>query len=224
VPSRAGEHRRRVERLVSDETIARLPELDVEELTRAVEVLSAEEEKVSTHRRTVQRVVDRAPWRAGPPLPGRHRPGVAAPRVISSISSKGSSPAGSGPIGTAMELNRVLIVDDDPAISGSSPPLLDLDEYGLLEAADGQAALEVVKVERPDLVILDLTMPRLDGLRACAALRSDPELAGTRVLVLTGRDQPDDRAAARDAGADAYLVKPFSSLALLDAVKRLTDG
>ena len=65
---------------------------------------------------------------------------------------------------------------------------------------------------------------RLDGLRARAALRSDPELAGTRVLVLTGRDQPDDRAAARDAGADAYLVKPFSSLALLDAVKRLTEG
>ena len=58
VPSRAGEHRRRVERLVSDETIARLPELDVEELTRAVEVLAAEEEKVSTHRRAVQRVVD----------------------------------------------------------------------------------------------------------------------------------------------------------------------
>ena len=79
-------------------------------------------------------------------------------------------------------------------------------------------------VERLDLVILDLTMPRLDGLGTWAALRSDPELAGTRVLVLTGRDQPDDRAAARDAGADAYLVKPFSSLALLDAVKRLTDG
>ena len=58
VPSRAGEHRRRVERLVSDETIARLPELDVEELTRAVEVLAAEEEKVSTHRRAVQRAVD----------------------------------------------------------------------------------------------------------------------------------------------------------------------
>ena len=58
----------------------------------------------------------------------------------------------------------------------------------------------------------------------CAALRPDPELAGTRVLVLTGRDQPDDRAAARDAGADACLVKPFSSLALVEAVKRLTDG
>ena len=116
-----------------------------------------------------------------------------------------------------MELNRVLIVDDDPAIWRVVSALLDLDEYGLLEAADGQAALEVVKVERPDLVILDLTMPRLDGLRACQALRSDPELAGTRVLVLTGRDQPDDRAAARDAGADAYLVKPFSSLALPDA-------
>ena len=119
-----------------------------------------------------------------------------------------------------MELNRVLIVDDDPAIRRVVSALLDLDEYGLLEAADGQAALEVVRVERPDLVILDLTMPRLDGLGACAALRSDPELAGTRVLVLTGRDQPDDRAAARDA----YLVKPFSSLALLEAVKRLTDG
>jgi hypothetical protein len=58
VPSRAGEHRRRVERLVSDETIARLPELDVEELTRTVEVLGREEEQVSTHRRAVQRVVD----------------------------------------------------------------------------------------------------------------------------------------------------------------------
>jgi hypothetical protein len=58
VPSRAGEHRRRVERLVSDETIARLPELDVEELTRAVEVLAREEEQVSANRRAVQRVVD----------------------------------------------------------------------------------------------------------------------------------------------------------------------
>jgi CheY-like chemotaxis protein len=123
-----------------------------------------------------------------------------------------------------MELNRVLIVDDDPAIRRVVSALLDLDEYGLLEAADGQAALEVVRDERPDLFILDLTMPRLDGLRACQALRSDPELAGTRVLVLTGRDQPDDRTAARDAGTDAYLVKPFSSLALLEAVKRLTDG
>jgi CheY-like chemotaxis protein len=66
-----------------------------------------------------------------------------------------------------MELNRVLIVDDDPAIRRVVSALLDLDEYGLLEAAEGQAALEVVKVERPDLVILDLTMPRLDGLRAC---------------------------------------------------------
>jgi hypothetical protein len=58
VPSRAGEHRRGVERLVSDETVGRLPELDVEELTRAVEVLAREEERVSTHRRAVQRVVD----------------------------------------------------------------------------------------------------------------------------------------------------------------------
>ncbi|MDF2739802.1 MAG: chemotaxis protein CheY [Actinomycetia bacterium] len=118
----------------------------------------------------------------------------------------------------------MLIVDDDPAIRRVVSALLDLDEYGLLEAADGQAALEMVRDERPDLVILDLTMRRLDGLRACQALRSDPELAGTRALVLTGRDQPDDRAAARDPGADAYLVKPFSSLALLEAVKRLTDG
>jgi CheY-like chemotaxis protein len=196
VPSRAGEHRRRVERLVSDETIARLPELDVEEVTRAVEVLGG-----------------RGGEGLDPPA-GRPAGGRRAPR--------GAGPP--GPMHTSMELNRVLIVDDDPAIRRVVSALLDLDEYGLLEAADGQAALEVVRDERPDLVILDLTMPRLDGLGTCQALRSDPELAGTRVLVLTGRDQPDDRAAARDAGADAYLVKPFSSLALLDAVKRLTDG
>jgi CheY-like chemotaxis protein len=123
-----------------------------------------------------------------------------------------------------MELSRVLVVDDDPAIRRVVCALLDLDEYGVLEAADGLSALELVRLERPNLVILDLTMPRLDGLRACRALRSDPELAGTRVLVLTGRDLPDDWAAARDAGADAYIVKPFSSLALLDAVRRLVAG
>ena len=123
-----------------------------------------------------------------------------------------------------MELSRVLVVDDDPAIRRVVCALLDLDEYGVLEAADGLTALELVRLERPNLVILDLTMPRLDGLRACRALRSDPELAGTRVLVLTGRDLPDDWAAARDAGADAYIVKPFSSLALLDAVRRLVGG
>jgi two-component system response regulator MprA len=120
-----------------------------------------------------------------------------------------------------MDVNRVLVVDDDPATRRVVCALLDLDEYGLPEAPDGLAALELVRVERPDLVILDLTTPRLDGLRACQALRADPELAATRVLVLTGRDQPDDRAAARDAGADAYLVKPFSSLQLLAAVRRL---
>jgi CheY-like chemotaxis protein len=123
-----------------------------------------------------------------------------------------------------MELSRVLVVDDDPAIRRVVCALLDLEEYGLLEAADGLTALELVRLERPDLVILDLTMPRLDGLRACRALRSDPELAGTRVLLLTGRDLPDAWAAARDAGADAYIVKPFSSLALLDAVRRLVAG
>ena len=123
-----------------------------------------------------------------------------------------------------MEVNRVLVVDDDPATRRVVCALLDLDEFGLLEATDGLAALDLVRAERPDLVILDLTMPRLDGLRACQALRSDPELAGTRVLVLTGRDLPDDRVAARDAGADAYLVKPFSSLQLLDAVRRLVDA
>src|SRR4029450_3619108 len=81
--------------------------------------------------------------------PGRHRPGVAAPRVISSISSKSSSPADSGPMGTPMELNRVLIVDDDPAIRRVVSALLDLDEYGLLEAAAGHAALEGVTGARP---------------------------------------------------------------------------
>jgi hypothetical protein len=73
VPSRAGEHQRRVERLVSDETIARLPELDVEELTMAVELLAREEERVSTHRRAVQRVVDVL----GGELARRYRDGTA---------------------------------------------------------------------------------------------------------------------------------------------------
>jgi CheY-like chemotaxis protein len=125
---------------------------------------------------------------------------------------------------TPTEVNRVLVVDDDPATRRVVCAVLDLEQYRLLEAADGLAALELARSKRPDLVILDLTMPRLDGLRTCRALRSDPALAGTRVLVLTGRDLAEGGQKARDAGADAYMVKPFSSLALLDAVRRLVDG
>jgi CheY-like chemotaxis protein len=77
---------------------------------------------------------------------------------------------------------------------------------------------------QPDVVILDVTMPAVSGLDLCRAIRGDPHLAATPVIVLTGRGLPEDRTAAAGAGADRFFAKPFSPRALLDAVDDLAGG
>ncbi len=121
-------------------------------------------------------------------------------------------------------LKRVLVADGDPAARRLLCTLLGLDKLGLLEARDGVDALAVARFERPEVAVLDLAPPPLGGLDVCRALRADAELASIKVVILSERDQPADRAAADIAGADAYLAKPYSPLALLDVVQRLSWG
>ena len=126
-------------------------------------------------------------------------------------------------MGTPMELNRVLIVDDDPAIRRVVSALLDLDEYGLLEAADGQAALEVVRDERPDLVILDLNLPKLSGHEVLQQMRANPELRRIPVAILTTSAAEKDVVKGYDLGANCYLTKPVDVEQFVHVVQSIED-
>jgi two-component system response regulator MprA len=114
---------------------------------------------------------------------------------------------------------RILIVDDEPAVRESLSSSLEFEGYRVAEAADGAMALERVQADRPDLVVLDVLMPRMDGLTTCRRLRA---LGATMpVLMLTARDMVGDRVTGLDAGADDYLAKPFELDELLARVRAL---
>ncbi|HEY4097438.1 MAG TPA: response regulator transcription factor, partial [Baekduia sp.] len=120
---------------------------------------------------------------------------------------------------------RVLVVDDEMAVRTSLHRALNLERYDVDLAVDGRDALERIAGARYDAVVLDVSMPVLDGLEACRRMRA----AGDRtpVLMLTARDSVDDRVAGLDAGADDYLVKPFALRELqarLRALLRRVDG
>jgi two-component system chemotaxis response regulator CheY len=116
----------------------------------------------------------------------------------------------------------VLIVDDDPLIRQLiATTLEDVAGFELHEAEDGEQALEVAGRETPELVFLDIQMPKLDGIEACRRLRAEPTTAEATIVMLTasGGDAPEREAAS--AGADLYLTKPFSPLELLSLVDSL---
>lgn len=117
------------------------------------------------------------------------------------------------------EAARVLVVDDEPALREALQSSLEFEGYRVGLASDGQAALEILEREPYELVLLDVMMPRLDGLTTCRRLRA----AGNHVpvLMLTARDAVGDRVSGLDAGADDYLVKPFELDELLARVRAL---
>src|ERR1035437_5088463 len=118
-----------------------------------------------------------------------------------------------------VEQARILIVDDEPAVQSALSRALTLEHYEVAQAADGYEALERLGAAPYEAVILDVAMPRMDGLEVCRRLR----LAGdsTPVLMLTARGEIDDRVAGLDAGADDYLAKPFALRELLARVRAL---
>jgi len=115
----------------------------------------------------------------------------------------------------------ILIADDEPAIVDLVRFTLEDQHVQILAAADGAAAVELARRARPDVVLLDVQMPRLDGLDACRQLRQLPECARTRIVLLTAAARAEDRRRGLAAGADHYLTKPFSPLALLTLVRSL---
>ena len=113
----------------------------------------------------------------------------------------------------------VLIADDGPSVRRLVAALLRSDVYVVIEATDGDEAWELLRAHRPAVAVLDVMMPGRDGLELTRAIKADPDLAGTRVILLTARGLEADVQAGLAAGADRYLTKPFSPLELLEAVE-----
>jgi two-component system response regulator MprA len=117
------------------------------------------------------------------------------------------------------QTSRVLIVDDDAGVRRMLARTLEAEGYGVSVAADGGSALVEIERAAPDLVLLDVTMPGLDGLGVTRRLRGKGD--ALPVLLLTARDAVADRVAGLDSGADDYLVKPFATAELLARVRAL---
>jgi CheY-like chemotaxis protein len=116
----------------------------------------------------------------------------------------------------------VLIVDDDPSIRKLvATTLEDVAGFELVEAADGDEALELAREDAPAIVLLDIDMPGIDGFEACRRLRAEPQTADVTVVMLTAAADEEAERAAEEAGADLFITKPFSPLELLRLVDDL---
>ena len=121
-------------------------------------------------------------------------------------------------------MNSILIVDDHSDIRRLIRMTLEFAGHGteVAEAGDGETGLALASELRPDVVITDVMMPgSTSGLSLCQTLKSDPALAGTAIIMISAKGRAEDRLAGLEAGAEAYLVKPFSPLELVKTLERL---
>ena len=116
---------------------------------------------------------------------------------------------------------RLLLVDDEPDLVQIVSIRLAAAGYEVVTASDGQQALDQVKEKHPDLVILDLMLPKLDGYKVCRLLKFDERTRSIPVLIFSARAQVEDVTLATECGADAYLTKPFEAKALLAKIQEL---
>ncbi len=119
---------------------------------------------------------------------------------------------------------QILVADDEPNIVISLEYLLKREGYTVVTARDGQEALDVIAREQPDLVLLDVMMPKKTGFEVCQAVRASAELQATKILMLTAKGRDTDVAKGLALGADAYMTKPFSTRELVQKVADMLAG
>ena len=118
-----------------------------------------------------------------------------------------------------MDKKRVLIVDDEPDVVESVKFSLELENIECLEAYDGEEALSKAKKEKPDLIILDIMLPKINGYKIARLLKFDQEYKNIPIIMLTARTQEKDIKLGEETGADKYITKPFDMDMLVNAVK-----
>ncbi len=116
---------------------------------------------------------------------------------------------------------KIVLVDDEPEILKTTEVFLKSEGFTVIAASDGMEALEKIKKEKPDLVILDIMLPKLDGYKVCRMLKFDQSYKDMPIIIFTARTQEADKKMARDLKADAYITKPFQPQVLLEKIKEL---
>lgn len=119
---------------------------------------------------------------------------------------------------------RVLIVEDEESILLSLDFLLRKEGYEVGSARDGAAAMRALEQQPPDLVLLDVMLPLVDGFEVCASIRTNPALRNTRIMLVTARGRESEIGRGTALGADAYLTKPFSTRELMEKVRALLSA
>ena len=119
---------------------------------------------------------------------------------------------------------KILIVDDEAALVKMGQLRLEAAGHEVITASDGQEGLEKARSEKPDLIILDVMLPKIDGFKICRMLRFDEKYKKIPIIMLTARAQESDRHTGEEVGADAYIIKPFPPEVLLDKISELLKG
>ncbi len=120
-----------------------------------------------------------------------------------------------------MGKKRILVIDDEPDLLDLARARLELAGYEVLVASDGEEGLEKARTSAPDLIILDLMLPKMNGFEVCEALKIDEKYKHIPIIILTVKFQPVDIRFAKALGADAYIKKPFEGKELVDKIKEL---
>ena len=123
-----------------------------------------------------------------------------------------------------MSKTKVMVVDDSPTeLKLMSAPFLS-QGYDLVTAVDGEEALKKLASEKPDLIVLDVVMPKLNGFKVCRQIKNSTKFKNVKVILLTSKNQESDKFWGEKQGADAYMTKPFSNTALVTKVKELLES
>jgi len=119
---------------------------------------------------------------------------------------------------------RILLVDDEPSILLSLEFLMEQEGYDVQTATDGDEALQAVSEKLPDLILLDIMMPKRDGFEVCQTIRANPEWKETKIILLTAKGREVDQEKGLALGADDYVTKPFATQELVKKVKMVLES
>jgi DNA-binding response OmpR family regulator len=120
--------------------------------------------------------------------------------------------------------NRIFIADDESGFVSTLKSRLEFEGFEVTTASDGKSALERIREESPDLILLDIMMPAMNGYQVCRELKEDPETSPIPVLMLTAKSQESDKFWGKEAGANAYVTKPFDMDELIGEIRGLLNG
>lgn len=120
--------------------------------------------------------------------------------------------------------HRVLVVEDEPHIVESLSFLMKQAGFEVAVARDGAAAIRVIESRPPDLVLLDVMLPRRDGFDVCREVRANPDWRGIRIVILSAKGREQERRKGLELGADDYIIKPFSTHDVVERVRALLNG